>query len=185
MLSPEGFAVAATGEEHDPNQADDNLGYMRRPLTMGQLRTQQHAMMRDLEVQRLYMQKTGRVAARKKLHDRWKRRQFYLEEEEGALPPEGWHDEEDVLAHANGMAESSKAAATAALSPRSRSSSKVRCAEDTDDYEVRSNPSTSSRSGPERWGGMEIPDAEKDAGREILYQVTQQAFTELIDILLK
>lgn len=32
---------------------------------------------------------------------------------------------------------------------------------------------------------MDIPDAEKDAGKEILYQVTQQAFNELLDILFK
>ena len=32
---------------------------------------------------------------------------------------------------------------------------------------------------------MEIPDAEKDAGKEILYQVTQQAFNELLDLLFK
>jgi hypothetical protein len=32
---------------------------------------------------------------------------------------------------------------------------------------------------------MEIPDAERDAGKEILYQVTQQAFNELLDTLFK
>ncbi len=32
---------------------------------------------------------------------------------------------------------------------------------------------------------MEIPDAERDAWKEILYQVTQQAFNELLDILFK
>ncbi|RAL58901.1 hypothetical protein DID88_009321 [Monilinia fructigena] len=48
-------------------------------------------------------------------------------------------------------------------------------------FDTRSNPSTSSRSVPERWGGIEIPDAEKDVGKEILYQVTQQAYNELLD----
>ncbi|KAH8883815.1 EF-hand [Thozetella sp. PMI_491] len=126
----------------------------------------------------------SRINTRKKLLDRWKRRQFYLDEEEGAVPPVGWKDEDDVLANLDGAAESSKAA-QALLSPRSRSSSKVRFAEDTDDYDIRSNPSTSSRSVPERWGGMDIPDAERDAGKEILYQVTQQAFNELLDIVFK
>ncbi|KAF6823248.1 hypothetical protein CMUS01_10777 [Colletotrichum musicola] len=127
-----------------------------------------------------------RQAARKQLHDRWKRRQFYLDEEEGGLAPDGWQSEDDVLVNLNGVAESSKAAQQQqALSPRSRSSSKVRFAEDMDDYETRSNPSTSSRSVPERWGGMEIPGEERDAGKEILYQVTQQAFNELLDAIFK
>lgn len=32
---------------------------------------------------------------------------------------------------------------------------------------------------------MEIPDAERDAGKEVLYQVTQQAYNELLDLLFK
>ncbi|KAK8064501.1 hypothetical protein PG994_007139 [Apiospora phragmitis] len=89
------------------------------------------------------------------------------------FPPQGWDENEDVLESLNGVAESSK------------SSSKVRFAADTDDFDIRSNPSTSSRSVLERWGGMEIPDAERDAGKEILYQVTQQAFNELLDDIFK
>ncbi|KAK3383056.1 hypothetical protein B0T24DRAFT_516541 [Lasiosphaeria ovina] len=123
---------------------------------------------------------------RRKLLDRWKRRHFYLDEEEGLHAPEGWNDDEDVLAASfNEVGESSKSVQPAALAPRSRSSSKVRFAEDTEDFETRSNPSTSSRSIPERWGGMDIPDAERDSGKEIFYQVTQQAFNELLDILFK
>ncbi|KAI1431134.1 hypothetical protein GGR50DRAFT_681231 [Xylaria sp. CBS 124048] len=125
-----------------------------------------------------------RVVARKQLLERWKRRQFYLDEEEGSLPPQGWREEHDIMANVNNVSEPSKSAPPF-LSPRSRSSSKVRFVEDTDDFETRSNPSTSSRSVPERWGGMEIPDAERDAGKEIFYQVTQQAFNELLDILFK
>ncbi|ETS74744.1 hypothetical protein PFICI_13228 [Pestalotiopsis fici W106-1] len=124
---------------------------------------------------------------REQLLDRWTRRQFYLDEEEGAQPPQDWTEDEDVLRNLNGIAGSSKAPAQV-LSPRSRSSSKVRFAEDTDDFDVRSirsNHSTSTRSIPERWGGMEIPDAERDAGKEILYQVTQQAFNELLDEVFK
>ncbi|KAI5918650.1 EF-hand [Camillea tinctor] len=133
---------------------------------------------------RLGLDKRRRILARKQLHERWKRRQFYLDEEEGALPPSGWSEGQDVLVNLDSVAESSKSAQPL-LSPRSRSSSKVRFAEDTDDFETRSNPSTSSRSVPERWGGMEIPDAERDAGKEILYQVTQQAFNELLDDIFK
>lgn len=117
---------------------------------------------------------------RKRLIERYKRRQFYLDEEEGALPPDTWDPEQDILANLNGFGESSKP-----VSPRSPSSSKVRFAEDVDDYDTRSNPSTSSRSIPERWGGMEIPGAERDAGKEVFYQVIQQAFNELLDRLFK
>ncbi|KAI1333852.1 EF-hand [Xylariaceae sp. FL0016] len=133
---------------------------------------------------RLSLERQKRILARKQLHERWKRRQFYLDEEEGSTPPQGWDEGKDILANLKGMPESSKSTQTL-ISPRSRSSSKVRFAEDTDDFEVRSNPSTSSRSVPERWGGMEIPDAERDAGKEILYQVTQQAFNELLDEVFK
>ena len=134
--------------------------------------------------QQLNFDKRKRVIARKQLYERWKRRQFYLDEEEGGTAPQGWRDEQDILVSVNDIAEPSKSAPPL-LSPRSRSSSKVRFAEDTDDFETRSNPSTSSRSVPERWGGMEIPDAERDAGKEILYQITQQAFNELLDELFK
>lgn len=131
-----------------------------------------------------------RVEARKKLFDRWKKRQFYLDEEEGAMAPDGWPESLDVLALANSSIESSKAPQQPPFS-RSRSSSKVRFADDDDEYDhgydtdARSNISNSSRSIPERWGGMEIPDAERDVGKEIFYQVIQQAFNEILDTLFK
>jgi Ca2+-binding EF-hand superfamily protein len=124
-----------------------------------------------------------RERAEEAIHERWKRRQFYTDEEEGATPPADWKEDDDVLADDEVVGESSKSQSRPSL--HSRSSSKVRFAEDMDDFDTRSNPSTSSRSVPERWGGMEIPDAERDAGKEILYQVTQQAFNELLDPLFK
>ncbi|CAF9906786.1 MAG: hypothetical protein ALECFALPRED_002647 [Alectoria fallacina] len=73
-------------------------------------------------------------------------------------------------------------------SRQSRSSSKVRFRDDVgtdtdDEPESRSRAtSISSRSIPvnERWGGS-IPEPEKDVGREVLYQVTQEALNELLD----
>jgi Ca2+-binding EF-hand superfamily protein len=124
-----------------------------------------------------------RERAHREMYERWQRRHFYTDEEEGATPPADWKDDDDVLAQ-NGMAGESSKAPTRPI-VHSRSSSKVRFAEDMDDFDTRSNPSTSSRSVPERWGGIEIPDAERDAGKEILYQVTQQAFNELLDPLFK
>ena len=124
-----------------------------------------------------------RQRARRLIHERWQRRQFYTDEEEGASPPDDWEEEEDILAQNELLNENKDAQSRPSM--HSRSSSKVRFAEDMDDFDTRSNPSTSSRSVPERWGGMEIPDAEKDAGKEILYQITQQAFNELLDKLFK
>ncbi|APA07430.1 hypothetical protein sscle_02g022000 [Sclerotinia sclerotiorum 1980 UF-70] len=118
------------------------------------------------------------------LHERWKRRQFYTDEEEGASPPADWNDEEDLPTN-SADGESSKSQFQQRPTIHSRSSSKVRFAEDMDDFDTRSNPSTSSRSVPERWGGIEISDAEKDVGKEILYQVTQQAYNELLDPLFR
>lgn len=154
-----------------------------RPPTESQLRAQ------HLQLQahrKRVMDRKLRDQVRKKLFDRWKKRRFYLVEEEGTSPPDGFDEEDDVLADTNGTEGGFDSKdGQPPLSARSRSSSKVRFAEDTDDYEIRSNPSTSSRSVPERWGGMEIPDAEKDMGKEILYVVTQQAFNELLDVLFK
>ena len=78
-----------------------------------------------------------------------------------------------------------------APSRRSRSSSKVRFEDglttDDDGQDVRSVTSVSSRSIPvnERWGGYEIPEPEEDVGREVLYQVTQEALNEVIDPIFK
>jgi hypothetical protein len=117
-------------------------------------------------------------------HERWRRRQFYTDEEEGGEAPANWKDEEEIPTGDVPKAEDD-IPHRPILSPRSRSSSKVRFAEDTDDFDTRSNPSTSSRSIPERWGGIDIPDAERDAGKDILYQVTQQAFNQMLDLLFK
>ena len=76
-------------------------------------------------------------------------------------------------------------------SRRSRSSSKVRFEDglttDDDGQDTRSVTSVSSRSIPvnERWGGYEIPEPEEDVGREVLYQVTQEALNEVIDPIFK
>ncbi|KAL2111676.1 hypothetical protein VUR80DRAFT_9608 [Thermomyces stellatus] len=134
-------------------------------------------------------ERSARRRARRQLHERWRRRHFYLDEEEGARPPRQWHDEDDILTRTLEDLERAKERESQpeapVLSPRSRSSSKVRFAGDTDDLETRSNVSTSSRTVPERWGGMDIPDAERDAGKEILYQIAQQAFNEMLDHLFK
>ncbi|CAG8034384.1 unnamed protein product [Penicillium olsonii] len=125
-------------------------------------------------------------ARQRGIDDRWRRRAFYTDEEDGATAPDGFETDPDMddFSDEDDLDEPE----SHPPSPRSRSSSKVRFQDDlTEDYDTRSNPSTSSRSIPvgERWGGFEIPEVEKDVGKEILYQVTQQGFNELLDILFK
>jgi len=110
------------------------------------------------------MEKRRRDMARAHLHDRWKRRQFYLDEEEGGEAPDDWESDEDILLNGVENGESSKAALADDVRPRSSQ-----------------YVSSSTRFGSESWGDFVVPQPERDAGREILYQVTQQAFNELLD----
>lgn len=122
-----------------------------------------------------------RQPAHEFIHERWQRRQFYTDEEEGAGPPPDWAPDEEL-----DYTEDKSKHSDAHLSQRSRSSSKVRFADDDDfgddDYSVWSG---SSRRTSERWGDFEISRAERDAGKEILYQTTQHALNELLDILFR
>ena len=89
-----------------------------------------------------------------------------------------------------GPAEEQRKSVPSSSSRRSRSSSKVRFRDDVgtdDEHESRSRAtSISSRSIPvnERWGSF-VPEPEKDVGREVLYQVTQEALNELLDPLFR
>jgi Ca2+-binding EF-hand superfamily protein/glutathione S-transferase len=118
--------------------------------------------------------------------DRWARRQFYVDEEEGLRRPEGAQDDQaspdDECVDASLQNEDpDEPSDQVNARPRwSRSSSRVRFQDDVD-LETRSNASTSSRPFGERWGGYEIPEPEKDLGKEVLYQITQQGFNELLD----
>lgn len=208
---PEAVVIGQEGESHDVSagQASSGAANGASPSASGPVgaadaqgaseahpsarRTNAHAQQPQLtqralaeHSQKVAKAKRDRAIIRDHLMDRWRRRQFYLDEEEGAVPPDGWDPNfDDPLGRSGPNRETTKTGQQGPPSPRSRASSKVRFAEDTDDFEIRSNPSTSSRSVPERWGGMEIPDAERDAGKEILYQITQQAYNELLDILFK
>lgn len=127
------------------------------------------------------------------VEERWRRRQFYVDEEEGMKEPEGYHEEEemsddgkhDEAAGENPPTPDCQDGPNGSHRPRgSRSSSRVRFQDDVE-METRSNASTSSRPIGERWGGYEIPEPEKDLGKEILYQITQQAFNELLNPLFR
>lgn len=177
----------ADDEARGEQQHDDGNDNQRDPDPAAGVQTESErraGFLSHARRQALRLEKRRRDMARSQLHERWKRRQFYLDEEEGGLAPDDWDNDEDILAKLHSAVDDPKPADAHVASTRSRSSSKVRFAEDMDDFETRSNPST-SRSVLERWGGMGIPDAERDAGKEILYQVTQQAFNELLDTIFK
>lgn len=124
------------------------------------------------------------------VEDRWQRRQFYLDEQEGMSKPPGYTEPDS--SDEEGEPSDLKSTKRAKVGPRrqsmqSRSSSKVRfddSAIDTD-YETRSNASSRSVPVNERWGGYELGQAEADIGKDILYQAVQQGFNELLDILFK
>jgi Ca2+-binding EF-hand superfamily protein len=132
------------------------------------------------------------------IRDRWQRRRFYTDEEEGAQLANGnlehsqcmnsvvqdAEDDDGVAVNLPSPALRQPPEESQPASPRSRSSSKVRFQDDVD-FDTRSNASTSSRPFNERYGGYEIPEAEKDYGREILYQVVEDGMNELLDPLFK
>ncbi|EEH04095.1 EF hand domain-containing protein [Histoplasma capsulatum G186AR] len=142
------------------------------------------AMQRIDEADRERMQRIRREG----IDERWARRAFYTDEEDGAIAPAGYRDAEDFHDGVEDIPQRVQEESHPPT-PRSRSSSKVRFQDDITDneYETRSNLSTSSRSVPvaERWGGFEVPEAEKDVGKEVLYQVTQQGLNELLDLIFK
>ncbi|KIW98839.1 uncharacterized protein Z519_00502 [Cladophialophora bantiana CBS 173.52] len=130
------------------------------------------------------------ISRARAVEERWRRRQFYLDREEGLTRPPGYtepdsSDEEDDLSEhkKNGRNDASPRRASMA----SRSSSKVRFDDSAidGDYETRSNASSRSIPVNERWGGYELGQAEADIGKDILYQAVQQGFNELLDVLFK
>ncbi|KAH7313505.1 EF hand domain protein [Stachybotrys elegans] len=169
------------GDDADQNGPSSNNTISAEP-TFSQTRAELIAR-RNAEAPAL--EKRRRDMARRQLHDRWRRRHFYLDEEEGGVAPEDWHEDEDILAHRqDGM---SPAGLATPVLGQSQSTSKAQSAEDIDGFDTRSNASTSSSRGfvAGRWGRELGPEAENDAGKEILYQVTQQAFNELLDSIFK
>jgi Ca2+-binding EF-hand superfamily protein len=116
------------------------------------------------------------------INERWKRRQFYLDEEEGMKRPAGYVEPDSSDSDDSDVEE-----IDSPRRHRSRSSSKVRfddSAIDTD-YETRSNASSRSGAPNERWGGYELSRPTVDVGADILYAAVQQGFNELLNPLFK
>ena len=123
------------------------------------------------------------------MYDRWNRRDFYTDQEEGSSAPPGYQeDDSSGEEDAEKLDDDSQSVSDSRLpSPRSRSSSKVRFEDDVTDTEYETRSNTSSRSIPvgERWGGYELAEMEKDVGKDLLYLSVQQGFNDLLDDLFK
>jgi Ca2+-binding EF-hand superfamily protein len=162
-------------ENTGPVLADDNLDVAERD-----------EMLRAGDVRNIGPDHLPRSEQDRIVTNRWARRQFYIDEEEGLSRPEGAEDDlapadEEFVGAGLQTEDPDEPSDQANARPRwSRSSSRVRFQDDVD-LETRSNASTSSRPFGERWGGYEIPEPEKDLGKEVLYQITQQGFNELLD----
>ncbi|KAJ4366661.1 hypothetical protein N0V95_000162 [Ascochyta clinopodiicola] len=113
----------------------------------------------------------------------WARREFTLDEEEGLTKPDVAKDEVEEEEQGTEYAGPSNSEAEPArtMSPRS---SKVHFPDEVNHKEW-SLKSSQKESSSEQWGGYEIPELEKDMGKEVLYQITQQAFNELLDPLFR
>lgn len=123
------------------------------------------------------LEKKRRDMARKKIHDRWRRRQFYLDEEESGTAPEDWSESEDILVNADKVDQVAEKYANGEYLNGCHSHS-----DDSDDSDSSDNEHDRDRM---KGRYTKIPAAERDAGKEILYQVTQQAFNELLDVIFK
>ena len=134
------------------------------------LAMQQDRMWKELEA-------TNHKAEQAAVYDRWQRRQFYIDEEEGFTRPAGYQEsdssDDENVNHTNRDAKSL----------RSRSSSKVRFDESAIDNDTESKSDISSRNKPvnERWGGYEFTQPNRDVGVDIIYEATQEAFNSMID----
>ncbi|KPI45597.1 uncharacterized protein AB675_683 [Cyphellophora attinorum] len=164
--------INALGVDIPIDQIDDPVDRSRVIYAQSQRFDEEYAERRDNARQRV-------------LHDRWERRQFYLDQEEGMTRPAAYVESdssEDELEPEHEPIDSSRG-----QSMRSRSSSKVRfddSAIDTD-YETRSNASSRSVPQNERWGGFELSRPTLDIGADVLYEAVQQGFNELIDCIFK
>ena len=124
------------------------------------------------------------------VQERWRHRNFHMGEEERiafeaseAINEAEFNGDEEVEAtedvgNENGPNHGDE------FARRSRSSSRVRFKDELED-DIRSQTSTSSRPIGERWGGYEIPEAESDVGKEVIYNMIQESFNLLLDPLFK
>lgn len=135
------------------------------------------------EISQLLTSSPQKGAGERVVRDAWARREFTLDEEEGMTRPadaEVTDEEEDLEAP---QTEPDGAFAGPQRS-ESRRSSRAHF-QDEVNHKDWSSKTTLKKSVNEQWGGYEIPEYEQDLGKEVLYQITQQAFNELLDPLFR
>ncbi|KAF2632853.1 hypothetical protein BU25DRAFT_329827 [Macroventuria anomochaeta] len=131
------------------------------------------------EISQLLEGSSNQGAGERLVEKAWARREFTLDEEEGLTRPEGAKDTDDEEDVANDYAGPSSPGSKPERSV-SRRSSRVHF-QDEVNHRDWSQRSAQKKSVSEQWGGYEIPELEQDLGKEVLYQITQQAFNELLD----
>ncbi|KAJ4989808.1 short-chain dehydrogenase [Stagonosporopsis vannaccii] len=117
------------------------------------------------------------------VQEAWARREFTLDEEEGLARPIN-ADLTDHGEHTQPNYTGPIASEPHSEQSESRRSSKVHF-QDEVNHKEWSSKSISKKPASEQWGGYEIPELEQDLGKEVLYQITQQAFNELLDPLFR
>lgn len=121
------------------------------------------------------------------LHERWQRREFYTDIDQGLSMPAGYAESDssgrDSTLAWNHIEDLPSKQDTTQPSLRSRSSSKVRFDESTIENDNESKSDISSRNTPvnERWGGFEMGQPDRDVGVEIIYEAVQEAFNDMLD----
>lgn len=145
------------------------------------LQAQRERILAEMEANNLEIERTA-------VEERWQRRQFYLDEEQGFQPMAAYHesdssdDEQEV--ETNGEVKQPTTGPSARRpSLRSRSSSKVRFEDSTMQSEVETRSDISSRNTPlnERWGGFEFSQPDRDVGIEVIYEAVQEAFNDILN----
>lgn len=130
------------------------------------------------EISQLLTSSPQKEAGERVVRDAWARREFTLDEEEGMTRP--------ADAEMAGEEEAIEAQDTIPIGgdpePGRTVPDRLSRVHFHDELNHKSPPKKPVN---ERWGGYEIPEYEQDLGKEVLYQITQQAFNELLDPLFR
>ncbi|KAF3042517.1 hypothetical protein E8E11_007791 [Didymella keratinophila] len=135
------------------------------------------------EISQLLTSSPQKEAGERVVRDAWARREFTLDEEEGLLRP----TDADVTDEEEEAEAPETVLAAADLESERTVSQRSSRVHSQDEVNRKDWPNKSSSKKPvnEQRAGYEIPEYEQDLGKEVLYQITQQAFNELLDPLFR
>ncbi|KAF3045438.1 hypothetical protein E8E12_003906 [Didymella heteroderae] len=135
------------------------------------------------EISQLLTSSPQKEAGKRVVREAWARREFTLDEEEGMTRPA----DADITDNEEETGAPNTDAAASDLEPErsvSRRPSRVPFQNEVS-HEDWPSRTSSKKLVIEQWAGYEIPEYEQDLGTEVLYQITQQAFNELLDPLFR